>query len=171
MKRYFIIFLLLLTFYTLESKVFITPEEALKDAFAISTIEKKRVYLTEEDVKNLEKQLDFKITHRFYSFYISKISGKINGYAILHTDVVRTKEMSIMVILDTNYTIKKIYLISFYEPLEYKPTERWLSLYEGKGKNSTFVPGIDIPVVSGATLTSRSISKMVELTLKLTNYL
>ncbi len=171
MKYYLVVFGCLLSLSPLESKVFITPEEALKDAFGVSNIEKKRVYLSEEEIKKLEKQLDFKISHRFYSFYVSKVSNQINGYAILHTDVVRTKEMSIMVVLDPHYKIKKIYLISFFEPIEYKPTERWLSLYEGKNQNSTLVPGIDIPVISGATLTARTVSKMVELTLKLTDYL
>lgn len=167
----FLLIFLLMSFYQLESKIFITPEEALKDAFGVSTIEKKRVYLTEKVVQELEKELDFKIAHRFYSFYISKISDKVNGYAILHTDVVRTKEMSLMVILDPSHKVKKIYLISFYEPLEYKPTERWLSLYEGKDQNSVPIPGVDIPIISGATLTARSVSKIVQLTLKLTNYL
>jgi Na+-translocating ferredoxin:NAD+ oxidoreductase RnfG subunit len=168
--KLFLIFLFL-GIVNLYSKVFITPEEALKDAFGNCIIEKKRIYLTENDATILEKELGFKIKHRFYSFYIAKDHKNVSGYALLQTDVVRTKEMSLMVILNPDYSIKNLYLISFYEPIEYKPSERWLKLFINKNKNDPLVPGIDLPVVSGATLTSRTVSNMVRLTLKLAKYL
>jgi hypothetical protein len=156
---------------SLFSKVFITPDEAIKEAFKNATIEKKRIYLTENDVKSMEQELGFKIKHQFYSFYVAKENNKTLGYAILHTDVVRTREMSVMVVLDPEIKIKNLYLISFYEPLEYKPSDRWLGLFINKSKEDALTPGIDIPIVSGATLTSRTVSEMVRLTLKLSKFL
>ncbi len=153
--------------------VFITPEEAIQKYFSNYTIEKKRIYLSEKEIKNLNEHLGFKVKHRFYSFYIAKENQNIKGYAILHTDVVRTKEMSIMIFLDPEFRIQNIVLISFSEPIEYKPGERWLNLFKNKKLEDIdrLIPGIDIPVVSGATLTSRTVSEMVRLTLKLKNYL
>lgn len=152
--------------FALESRVFITPEEALKDAFPNAQIEKIRIFLTQEDVENLKNKLNFKIKHRFYSFYVAKVNQKVQGYAILHTDTVRTKEMSLMVVLDQNKELSKFYLISFYEPLEYKPSQRWLDLITQK-KNQRLIMGIDIPVIAGATLTARTVHQIVELTKEL----
>lgn len=158
------------SFFSINAKVFITPEEALKDAFPNSQIEKKRIYLSLEDLENLKNKLKFQIKHRFYSFYVAKDNLKqIQGYAILHTDIVRTKEMSLMIILNSNFELSKFYLISFYEPLEYKPTERWLNLFINK--KDKLILGIDIPIIAGATLTSRTVYQFVELTKELVNYL
>ncbi len=162
--------LLLLSSIALEGKVFITPEEALQDAFPRAQIDKIRIYLTQEDVENLKKKLNFKIKHRFYSFYVAKLDQNIQGYAILHTDIIRTKEISLMVVLDQNKELSKFYLISFYEPLEYKPNQRWLDLIAQK-KNQKLVLGVDIPVIAGATLTARTVHQIVELTKELVFYI
>ncbi|GIX42494.1 MAG: hypothetical protein KatS3mg129_2227 [Leptospiraceae bacterium] len=169
--RRIIVFVLIFIPFLIQAKVFITPAEALKDAFGESIIEKKRIYLSEKEAQIMEKELGFKIKHRFYSFYVAKDKNNIKGYALLNTDVVRTKEMSIMVVLKPDYTIQRLYLISFYEPIEYKPPERWLNLFKNKNRKDQLIPGIDIPVISGATLTSRTVSEMVRLTLKLAKLL
>ncbi|MFN3605334.1 MAG: hypothetical protein ACK4UJ_11560 [Leptonema sp. (in: bacteria)] len=159
-----------LCFFGLEARVFTTPEEVLKEAFPEATIDKKRIYLSSEDVEIFKKKLNFKIKHRFYSFYIAKKNQEIQGYGILHTDTVRTKEMSLMILLNKDKELSKFYLISFYEPLEYKPNDRWMNLWLQKPKEK-LVLGIDVPVISGATLTSRTVSQFVELTRELVKYL
>ncbi|MCS7205711.1 MAG: hypothetical protein NZ853_08435 [Leptospiraceae bacterium] len=162
---FFLVFLLWNV--SLQSRVFLTPEAALQEAFPNATIEKIRIYLTEQDQKQMEQELGFKIKHRFFSFYVAKSNQNLLGYAILHTDIVRTKEMSLMIVLNPKKEIQQIYLISFYEPIEYKPTERWLELFTNRSLNHPPVLGIDIPVVSGATLTARSAYEMAMLTLYL----
>ncbi len=155
----------------LQSKVFITPEEALKSIFPDAQFEKKRIYLTGEQNQNIEKELGFKNHHRFFSFYVARKDQKIIGYAILHTEKVRTQDMSLMFFLNTEFEIFDIILISFFEPLEYRPPERWLKLFLHKDKSKQLIPGIDIPAISGATLTARVVSQMARLTLKLTEFL
>ncbi|HEY6101424.1 MAG TPA: FMN-binding protein, partial [Anaeromyxobacter sp.] len=50
-------------------------------------------------------------------------------------------------------------VLAFLEPEEYRPPERWLARFEGKGAQDRLSAGQDIPPITGATLTARGIAE------------
>ena len=68
-----------------------------------------------------------------------------------------------MIALDRRGKLLGIEVIAFYEPPEYKPHKKWLGLFSGKTANQDVLAGKDIPIVTGATLTTEAITKAVRI--------
>lgn len=141
------------------AKVFKSPAEAVKDAFPdAETVETRNVVLTKKQVGRVEKLAGMKVKDRLVSFYIGKSGeGKILGYAVIASHIVRTKPETFIVKISPEGVIKRIEIISFYEPLEYLPMAKWLELFAGKGVKDKIAAKKDIPNITGATLTARAL--------------
>ncbi|MEQ8350514.1 MAG: hypothetical protein RH862_03465 [Leptospiraceae bacterium] len=137
-------------------RVYEKPKEALNAVFPGATIERKPVYLSKAEQKSLSEQSGKELKSRFYTFYEARKNGQILGYGTYVTDVVRTKEQTLFIAVNSNGQVKDVRLISFFEPEEYRPPERWLDLLNGKSLSNSIQPGKDLPAMSGASLTSRS---------------
>lgn len=119
----------------------------------------KDVFLTDELAAKLQTLARTKISERVVTFYVATAAGKTVGYAILHTQKVRTKNETLVVGLEPDGRIKRIDLAVFLEPEEYAPSPRWLAQFQGKSTRDRLVVGDDLLVISGATLSARSISE------------
>ena len=162
--------LLILACYPLLGRVYEKPDDALKAVFPGAEITRKPVYLSKQEQKTLSEQINKKLKSRFYTFYEARKNGKLLGYGTFYTDVVRTKEQTLFVAVDGSGKVMDVRLISFFEPEEYRPPERWLDILKGKTFADPIQPGKDLPAMSGATLTARSrveITRMVVAIIKM----
>lgn len=139
------------------AEVFIKPQKALKEVFPGAQLERRAVYLSQEQQHTIEGKLNNPVG-RFHTFYIARKEGEIVGYAIFDTHKVRTKEETLFIVLDREGTIMKIQLVSFFEPLDYRPPQRWLNLFE----NLKIGDRHSIPTISGATLTVNSVKNSAQ---------
>ncbi|NIX14944.1 MAG: FMN-binding protein [Candidatus Dadabacteria bacterium] len=145
------------------ARVFLTKDEALKLAFAdADTIEKESFFLKPEQIAAIEKLSKTKVSSRLFLFYIGKKDGREVGYAAIDTHTVRTKTQTIMVVVNPDGSLKYTEILAFFEPPEYKPTERWLDLFKGKKIGDGIKIGYDIPNISGATLSSNGTANAVK---------
>lgn len=156
----------------LAARVFTTPEAALQAAFPKAKISVKRLYLTPEQKEEIQRRLSRPVPNRLYTVYVAMDdSGHASGYGFLHTTRVRSKEQTLFITVTPDERIRSVTLISFFEPEEYMPPGRWLRIFEGKGNRKggpdALMPGVDIPVISGATLTTRSCAETARLVLML----
>ena len=117
------------------------------------------VFLTDEVAAKLQSLARTKISERMVTFYVATAGGKTVGYVILHTQKVRTKNETLVVGLEPDGKIRRIDLAVFLEPEEYAPTPRWLAQFEGKSTKDRLTVGDDLQVISGATVSARSISE------------
>ncbi|MCB1304341.1 MAG: hypothetical protein KDK37_08690 [Leptospiraceae bacterium] len=156
---------LILAAIPLIGRVYEKPDAALEAVFPGSEISKQPVYLSKKEQSDLTEQVGMEVNSRFYTFYIARKAGKIVGYGTFYTHVVRTKEQTLFVAVDPSGKIKDVRLISFFEPSEYRPPDRWLALLKGKGGGDAIMPGKDLPAISGASLTSRSTASTARLVL------
>lgn len=168
---FFWIFLTLSVFISnLIADVICEPDKAIQEAFPDSDVQRKSVYLTAKAKQELEKKYQIVIPTRMNSFYIAKKKGKVIGFGIFDTHVVRSKEETIFVVFDAKGFVKNVRMISFFEPDDYLAQERWLRLFLGKSINDTITAGENIPVITGASLTTNKITDAIKRSLILYNY-
>lgn len=142
------------------SKVFKKPDQAIKDVFPGCTIEIKNIILTLDQLKMVEKLSGIPLKTRLVTFYVAKKEGRIIGYAYIDTHVVRTQLETILFTITPNGEIDIIEILSFNEPEEYLPEDGWLRLFKKKSiEKDPLRLRVDIPNVTGATLTAKAITE------------
>jgi hypothetical protein len=135
-------------------------EQAVRALFpGAEKVEARDVILTDEMVSRIEKLARARVKDRLVTFYVVSAGGAVKGYAVIHSHVVRTKRETFSIAFEPDGRIRKITILAFLEPDEFKPSERWLAYFEGKGTNDRLATGQDIPIITGATLTARGIAE------------
>ncbi|BDG06420.1 FMN-binding protein [Anaeromyxobacter oryzae] len=122
-------------------------------------IETKDVILTDAMVARIEPLARARVKERLVTFYTARKGAAALGYAVIHSHVVRTKRETFAIAFEPDGRIRKITVLSFLEPEEYKPSERWLRQFDGKGPKDRLAVGDDLAPISGATLTARGIAE------------
>ncbi|MBI3394469.1 MAG: hypothetical protein HY042_01400 [Spirochaetia bacterium] len=144
-----------------------TPEKALAQVFPGAVVDRIPLYLTAAERTALEKELGFAVEGRFHTFYRARREGRLEGVGIFDTHRVRTKEETLFIVVDPQGFVQHVEVISFFEPDEYAPPERWLKLMLGRKHGDTLRPGSEIPAITGSTLTTTAVSRAVRRVLAL----
>jgi hypothetical protein len=122
-------------------------------------VETKDVILTDALVARIEGLARAKVKERLVTFYTARKGDAALGYLVIHSHVVRTKRETFAIAFEPDGRIRKITVLQFLEPGEYKPSERWLRQFDGKGAKDRLAVGDDLAPISGATLTARGIAE------------
>lgn len=165
------------------AEVLLKPEDVLQATFAPSSIEIKKinVTLTPEERKKCQETASTSISQDVIPFFeirqvvktdtqnknknINKDKSKpqeegpILGYAGLYTSVVRKQNQTVLVLLNPQGTLLGVEIIAFYEHSEYLPPQNWNLVFKGKPSTAPLQLGNDIPIVTGATMTTERISQ------------
>lgn len=163
MKTVYILFLCILIFpIAAQSKVFMKRDEALELAFpGADRIEKREIFLTEKQAREIESLSKSKLTARLYIVYEGFNGDKSLGYAIIDTHNLRTKTETVMFVINPDGTLRQAEILAFFEPPEYMPGKNWIALFYGKNIRDPLKPGKDIPNITGATITSSSLAQTI----------
>lgn len=122
-------------------------------------IEAKDLLLTDDMVKRIEGLARARVRERLVTFYTARRGGAVLGYAVIHSHVVRTKRETLSIAFAPDGTIRRITVLAFLEPDEYRPPDRWLAQFEGKGPADRLAAGHDVAAITGATLTARGVAE------------
>ena len=122
--------------------------------------------LTDEMARKLDELARTRIPERMVTFYVARgpgvpdrmRGGPVLGYAVVQSHVVRTKRETLLVAFEPDGRLRRIAVLSFLEPPEYKPSERWLAQFAGKGTGDRLAVGDDVAPISGSTLSARGVS-------------
>jgi hypothetical protein len=117
------------------------------------------VLLSDEMAKRLDELARSRIPERMVTFYTARKGGAVLGYGVLQSHVVRTKRETLLLAFEPDGRIRRIVVLSFLEPPEYKPSERWLAQFAGKGATDRLAVGDDLAPISGSTLSARGVSE------------
>lgn len=135
-------------------------DAALRAVFpGAERFEAKDVLLTDEMVKRIEGLARARVKERLVTFYAARSGGAVLGYAVIHSHVVRTKRETLSIAFEPDGRIRKITVLAFLEPDEYRPSDRWLAQFRGKGAGDRLAAGNDIAPITGATLTARGVAE------------
>jgi hypothetical protein len=102
------------------------------------------VLLTADMAKRLDDLSRSRIPERLVTFYTARRGPEVLGHAVLQSHVVRTKRETLLVVFEPDGRLRRLQVVAFLEPPEYKPSERWLAQFAGKGTDDRLAVGDDI---------------------------
>ena len=117
------------------------------------------VLLSDEVAARLETLARARVKERLVTFYTARRAGAVAGYAVIHAHVVRTKRETLALAFEPDGRIRKVSILAFLEPPEYRPPDRWLAQLAGKGPADRLAVGDDLAPISGSTLSARGIAE------------
>jgi hypothetical protein len=169
MKKFTI--LLLVLGVTLQAQILISPIDAMKENFGTdATITKKNILLTNAKFKEVQKNAQLKMDTKIYRTFSAKKNNLLLGYGILINRKVRSKNTVVLYMIEDE-KLKSMDIIAFNEPLEYVPSETWKEQFNNTSTSKYLQLNKDIPTITGATLSARSITDGSRLAFSLYNTL
>lgn len=117
------------------------------------------VLLSDALAARLERLARARVKERMVTFYTARRGGAVAGYAVIHAHVVRTKRETLALSFEPDGRVRRIAILAFLEPEEYRPSDRWLAQLSGKGTGDRLAVGDDIAPITGATLSARGIAE------------
>ena len=132
------------------------PKEALQLAFPKATIERGSLSLTDKQRAEVEKLAGHKLASARVRPYRAMVNGKCVGTAYFDTRKVRTKAQTLMIALCAEGKVKRIEVLRFDEPREYRASGKWMAQLTGKSLSGTLKIKGEIRNLTGATLTARA---------------
>lgn len=141
------------------ARVFMTQEQALSRLFpSPQTAERRTLFLDAEQAGRAEALAGSPLQRSVVPYYVGMLEGRITGYAYFDTHLVRTLPETIVVKLGADGRITAIEILSFDEPEDYLPRERWLRQFDGRRLDDDLSLKGAIRGLTGATLSSRSVT-------------
>ncbi len=132
-------------------------EEAVRRAFPdVTGIDRKAVFLTDEQAKRIEQMAGVSLPSRLAVVYLIRQKERVTAYALAETHLVRTKGETLVLFITPEGRIRGVEIVAFHEPPEYRPTERWLAQFRGRSLTDDLRPRRGIHAVSGATLSAQA---------------
>lgn len=145
-----------------------TREQALAEAFPGGNIERKTVFLTETEASRVRELARLPLESKVVRYYVGlDAEGQPGGAAFLDTHVVRTITETVMVLLESDGNVKRVEILAFYEPEDYRVRQGWIDRMNGKNLSNDLTVGRDLVRVTGATLTARALAAAVRRALAL----
>lgn len=133
-----------------------TRDEALARVFPGADIRAERVFLTQAQRAAAEELSGVDLPSLLIARYQATRNGTVVGSAYVDTHVVRTKNESLLISLDSERRIIRIEVTAFLEPPEYRAPDGWLEQYESKMLTEDLYLNRSIRPIAGATLTARA---------------
>ena len=166
-------FILAILFYSsvINARVLISPTEAMQEHFSSqAVVSKKNILLSKKNFRAIQKSAKVKLNTKIYRVYTAKTDKKILGYGILINRKVRSKNAVVLYFISKNI-LEGIEIIAFNEPKEYIPTKNWNAQFQNIKTDTMLKLSRDIPSISGATLSAKSITDASRIAFALYNQL
>ena len=145
----------------LRSEVLQTMSGALSVQFQQAEVVRESVVLSPEQISRASDLAGHRIGLRIVRLYKAWRNGALVGTAYFDVHRVRTLKETLMVVVDPEHRVADIELLTFMEPVEYIPRERWYGQFVGRKLDRDLHLHRGIDGVVGATLTARATSDAV----------
>jgi len=150
------------------AEVFLSQREALALAFpAADRIEKKSVVLDEAQARTVEKLSGAELESRLVTLHQGFRGEQLLGTALIDVHTVRTLPEAFLIVLSPDGHITALRMLAFYEPSEYKPTDRFLAQFDARGLGPELRLGGAIHGIAGSSLSARAVTSSVRRSLAL----
>lgn len=144
--------------------VYLKPAEALKLVFRESEeIVAGPKVLSADQKEKFKQELGYPPTKDQWNFYLAKTKGKVEGYALIDHEIGKTEPITFMTAILPNGEVKSVEILVYRESHGGEVHEsRFLKQYLNKTGSDPLKVGQDIANITGATLSSRAVTKGVK---------
>lgn len=151
-----------------QGRVFMTQQQAIERAFPPpQEVERKTLYLSVEQARRAGEVAGLPVESRVIVYYTGTRDGRATGYAYFDTHVVRTLPETVMILVLPGGRVSRIDVLSFEEPQDYLPPDRWLQQFPGRTLDDDLALRRGIRSLTGASLSARAVTQAVRRTLAL----
>ena len=142
---------------TAQAKVFAGQNQALAEAFPTATrIERDSKILMKRQIEAIEAITKEAPPAKVIVLHTAWQNETLLGFAHIDVHNVRSQPEAFLIVLTPEGVVRSVRILAFHEPLDYLPTDRWYSQFEGKTGSDRLRVGGDIHGVVGATLSARA---------------
>jgi hypothetical protein len=135
-----------------------TQQQALASAFpAGATVTRQTIFLKPVQLDAARKASGVEFKEQMIVRYTGSANGRVVGYAYFDTHLVRTLPETVMVVVTPDGKVDRVDILSFNEPQDYLPKERWMEQFEGRKLDDDLSLKRAIRPISGASLSGRAI--------------
>jgi Na+-translocating ferredoxin:NAD+ oxidoreductase RnfG subunit len=153
-------------------QIYLTEKQALETVLTNLDIEKKEFSLSTEKKKIIQKRLKRKIKENSFNFFIGKKDGKDQKYAIILDEQGKHFPMTFIVSLDNNAVVEQVAVMVYREKKgDAIKRKRFLNQFKNKSSKDSIEVDNDIVHLTGATISSWSMSSGVKKAVVLTEEL
>jgi len=150
-----------------EAGVLMTRGEALELAFPeAERIETRTLYLSAAQQAKVARTAGSAVDS-LATFYVGHRGKEITGYAVIEATTIRTHPATVLIQIDPQGRVRRIDILAFFEPEEYRPAPRWLEQFRGRRLAPGLRIGDDIQGITGATLSAQAVTRLARKTLAL----
>ena len=146
----------------------ISPFDAIQQSYPNEkiSITKKNLLLNKQEALTVSRRAKMVLKTKIYRIFKVCDSNATRAFGVLITQKVRSKNAAVLYLIATqDSTLKSIEIVAFHEPLEYVPSATWLSQFYGKTQHDALRVGNNIPTITGATMSARTITDGARLAL------
>ena len=141
------------------AQVFYAKDEALERAFPDSTEVVTRTFvINDKQAEKIQRVSHSKLQSRIVNFFEGRQGDKVLGYALIDSGIVRTNQAIFLTLMSPKGVVEDVYVLAFYEPPDYLPTDKWLEQFEGESSPEQFNPGREVAGILGSTLSVHAIT-------------
>ena len=130
----------------------------MKYAYGLnSEINKKNILVSKKQAATISEKAKAKLNTKIFRVFKAVKDEELQGYGILINRKVRSKNAVVLYLISIDSILKGVEIIAFNEPPEYIPSETWMKQLENIPTDKNLVVSKDIPTITGATLSARSL--------------
>ncbi len=144
-----------------------SQEEALQEAFPDASVERHTAFLDDRQVEQVRELGGTEPSSRVVTYYRGVREGELVATAYFDTHRVRTRPEVLMIVVDPDASVLRVAVLSFLEPRDYLPGERWFEQFHGRRLSEGLSLKREIRGITGATLSSRAATQAVRRVLAL----
>ena len=134
-------------------------QAALEGLFPPDAVVKaEHLILTSDQKRLVQNEARASVVTKVYRYYRIVRNRKTLGYGLLLTRRVRTKKATVLYLFDTSKRLLSTEIMAFGEPPEFKPQAAWMKQFSRRDAQAPLQLGNDIPTITGATLSARTVS-------------
>lgn len=144
------------------AQTLLTQEEALALAFpAPATVERRTAYLSAGQLERARALAgdEVEIEQGIVTYYVGRQGGEPLGAAYFDAHRVRTKNEVVMVVVGPDARIRRVDVLKFTEPPEYRAPDGWIDQLDGRRLDDALSVRAGLHNLTGATLTARALAR------------
>lgn len=157
--RLYLLIAILATSLAAHARVFMTQQQALASAFPAGTkVTRQAIFLQPQQITAAKSASGVDFSDQMIVRYAgSNAAGVVVGYAYFDTHRVRTLPETVMIVVTPDGRVDRVEILSFDEPPDYLPMDRWVAQVEGRKLDDDLSLKRAIRPLSGASLSGRAI--------------
>lgn len=145
----------------LSAQAGLLQREALEQVFGqADSVVRETAYLSVAQLDSVRALVghDTGETPAVVSYYTAYQDGHPIGTAYFDAHRVRTQREVVMIVVGPEATIRRVEVLRFDEPPDYRPPGAWLRQFAGRGLDADLSLDGSLRTLTGATLTARALT-------------